>query len=269
MTKDMSNKSLVKLSNTIGLIAIILLVYWVFTFISISVFGLKVFRENITQTFYLSIMGILALMFGALITNIMFNLTRIAEKHNHDNLHPSRQLSQKTALLFGLSFPLLFGLLLGGDYLTSQKKEKMLISSARSIIEENPAQAKKLVNYTFDEKWIMETVDILDLFSKTDKHFPYVSVIVSDTLDRSQVFLGFRDYHKNRGDSLQPVKKAFIQPTTREEREYLKKVLLESQDEVRFNARNGQYELFYPCSGNGKKVVLYFSEYQQYGKFGS
>ena len=37
----MTPKQLVKLSNIIGITAIILLVYWVFTFITIEVFGLK------------------------------------------------------------------------------------------------------------------------------------------------------------------------------------------------------------------------------------
>ena len=54
----MTPKQLVKLSNIIGITAIILLVYWVFTFITIEVFGLKVFRENMTETFYLSVLWI-------------------------------------------------------------------------------------------------------------------------------------------------------------------------------------------------------------------
>lgn len=164
------------------------MVYWVFVFISITVFGLKVFRENITETFYLSVVGILALMFGSLIINVMFNLTRIAEKHNQDDLNVSKRASKKLGLLFALSFPLVFGLLFGGDYLTSKKKEKMLISSAKEIIESNKEKSDKLLNYTFNESWIIETDDILDLYSKTDKHFPYVSVIVTDSIDKSQVF---------------------------------------------------------------------------------
>ena len=43
----MNPKRLVKLSNTVGSISIILLIYWVFTFVAIQVFELKVFRENI------------------------------------------------------------------------------------------------------------------------------------------------------------------------------------------------------------------------------
>lgn len=265
----MNNKSLVRLSNIIGIISIILLVYWVFVFISITVFGLKVFKENITETFYLSVVGILALMFGALIINVMFNLTRIAEKHNQDAVNVPKRPFKKAGLLIGLSFPLVFGLLVGGDYLTSKKKEKLLISSAKSVIESNVEKSDKLVNYSFDEKWIIETTDILDLYSKTDKHFPYVSVITPDTIDKSPVFLGFRYYNGVLNDTIYPSKKNFIQQTTKEERDYLNDVFFNSLDDVRFSAYDGRYELFYPYRKNGKKIVLFFSDYQRYGKIGS
>ena len=61
----MDTKLLVKISNIIGLVATILLVYWIFTFILTQVFGLKIFREHLTNSFQLSIFGILALMAGA------------------------------------------------------------------------------------------------------------------------------------------------------------------------------------------------------------
>jgi len=265
----MNNKLLVKLSNIIGIVSIILLVYWVFIFVSITVFGLKVFRENMTETFYLSVIGILALMFGSLMINIMFNLTRIAEKHNQDNVNSSKILKE-IWLIFGLSFPIIFGLLFGGDYLTSKKKEQMLITSAKSIIENNPEKSDELLNYTFDKEWMIEMSDILDIYSKTDTYFPQVEVIVMDSIDNSQVFLGFRNYsYRNRTDTIQPLKKNYIRETTKDERDYLSKVFLENYNEVRFSAKGGRYELFYPYFKSGKKIVLYFSDYQQYGKFGS
>jgi hypothetical protein len=45
----MNNKSLVKLSNIIGIVSIVLLIYWVFTFISVTVFGLEIFRGNLAE----------------------------------------------------------------------------------------------------------------------------------------------------------------------------------------------------------------------------
>ena len=184
----MNNKTLVKLSNIIGIISIVLLVYWVFIFISITVFKLKIFREHMTETFYLSVLGILALMLGALMVNIMFNLTRIAEKHNNDNENTPEKFQKKWAVLFILSFPLLFLFLYGGNYLTSVKKEKMLIASAKSVIENNDAKINKLMNYSFNREWITETSDILTLYSKIDRYFPNVSIIVRDRIDNSYVF---------------------------------------------------------------------------------
>lgn len=264
----MNNKSLVKLSNAIGIISIILLVYWVFVFTSVTVFGLKVFRENLTESFYLSVIGILALMFGALIINVMCNLTRIAEKHNGDELKLANTPSKKTFYAFTISFPVIFLLLLGGNYLTSSKKEKMLIASAKSIIEENPSRTIKLLNYSFNETWISETSDAIELYSKTDEHFSHISVIIRDSIGNTPVFLGFNDYYKS-ADKLGPKKGDFIQQTTKEEREYLKGVFEKGSTEIKFSAKDGQYELFYPYLKNGKRIVLYFADYQRYGKIGS
>ncbi|OFY87143.1 MAG: hypothetical protein A3F72_16695 [Bacteroidetes bacterium RIFCSPLOWO2_12_FULL_35_15] len=266
----MNPKTLVRLSNIVGTISILLLIYWVFVFISIQVFGLKVFRENMTETFFMSVLGILALMFGALIINIMFNLTRIAQKHNQDDIETARSSSKKIGIIFIISFPLVFGLLYGGDYLTSKKKEKMLIESAESIIQDNTIKANKLTNYSFDKKWIKETSEILDLLSKTDKNFPSVSVIVKDEIDHSTVLLGFNYYYYDiANDTIHLSKSKFIYETTKEEREYLNKVFDKKFKEIRFSAHDGNYELYYPYFKDNKKIVLYFSDYQRYGKLGS
>lgn len=82
-------------------------------------------------------------------------------------------------------------------------------------------------------------------------------------------FLGFRDYYGKINDTIQPIKKDFILKTTKVEREYLDKVFFKNLDEVRFSASDGRYELFYPYINDGKRIVLYFSDYQRYGKIGS
>lgn len=265
----MKPKTLVRISNIIGIISITLLIYWVFVFMTIEVFGLKVFRENISETFYLSILGILALMFGALIINIMFNLTRIAQKHNNDNDLLKTNKSKIGMMAVIISFPVIFGLLFGGDYVTSKKKEKLLVQSAKSIIQNNTPKANILVDYHFEKKWITKTADILEILSKTDKHFPRVSVIVKDSIDNSFLFLVFNNYYHYQNDTIQPKKLDFIYETTKSERDYLDKVFDTDYDEIRFNAENGAYELYYPYFKNSRKVILYFSDYQRYGKIGS
>lgn len=265
----MSPKSMVKWSNRLGLLAIILLFYWVFVFTVISVFKLRIFREHLTESFYLSILSILALMVGALIVNIMFNLTRIAERHNADEGEPTRNTKFPAAQLLGWSLPLILGLLFGGDALSAHKKKKMLIASAESIISTHQAQNTRLVNYTFSEAWILEAADLLDRYARSDRNFPNVALIVADSLQETPVYLQFSSYEGNLQDTIQPRKKDFILATTAEERQYLQLIFSQQGRQVRFSARDGQYELFFPFQKNGRMIVLYFSDYQEYGKIGS
>ena len=264
----MNNRILVRLSNIIGITAIILLVYWVFTFILIEVFGLKVFRENMTETFYLSVLGILALMVGALIINIMFNLTRIAQKHNSDE--NQKPIAKKLIWSLLAIFPLIAVLLFSGDYLTSKKKENLLIKSAKSIIDGNENKSNNLINYSFNENYLIETAKTLEIFSQTDKNFPSVTVIVKDTIDKSPAFLGFNEYYNGTlKDTISPKKTDYIQKTTQDERNYLNSVFDKNNSEIRYSSHDGNYELFYPYKKGNKKIVLYFTDQQRYGKIGS
>lgn len=264
----MTPKQLVKLSNIIGITAIILLVYWVFTFITIEVFGLKVFRENMTETFYLSVLGILALMAGSLIINVMFNLTRIAENKNKED--ENTKSNKRTYLILLAIFPIIGIILFGGDYLTSSKKEKMLIKSAKSILEKNEINSVKLVNYEFTEKYINQTSNILEIYSETDKNFPSVNLLVKDSINGSPVYLGFNqsNYEKVK-DTILPNKREYLYQTTQVEREYLDNIFSGKSDELRYSNHDGEYELFYPYKKGKKVIVLYFSERQRYGKLGS
>lgn len=265
----MNNKGLVRLSNIVGMVSILLLIYWVFIFITIQVFGLKVFRKNITEIFYMSIMAILALMLAALIINIMFNLTRIAEKNQEVEEQATGNKHSRLWLIFGISLPVVFALLFLGDYISSQKKENMLIASAKSIVEESADKINNLVNYSFDKKWQTQTCEILQLVSKTDKNFQYVSVITKDVINQSNVFLEFRSYcYLSSQDTVPLAKINFMLETTNEEREYLKGVFEEHKSDLRFSAADGKYELYYPYVKGDKRIVLYFSDYQRYGKSG-
>lgn len=262
----MNPKKIVKLSNIIGIVSIILLIYWVFVLISIEVFGLKVFRQNITDTFYISILAILALMFGALMINIMFNLTRIADKQNVDETYKKKKSVKALAIAFLLSFPLIFALLVGGDYYTAYAKERAMIRAGRSIIEDNEEKVKKIADYEYTVGWLKNTNKELSYFSKVDRYFPSVSVLVKDTMDNYKVYLAFSGYTYLRHDSIMPHKEGLIKSTTQEERDYLSEVFDQGKDELRFSKHRGNYELFYPYRHNGKTIVFYFSDYQEYGK---
>ncbi len=265
----MNLKTLVKLSNIVALVAIVLLIYWVFVFISVEVFGFKIFREKMSQTFGMSILALLALMSGSLIINVMFNLTRIAERHNRDEIFEIKMVSKKLGWTFLLTFPIIFALLFGGNYLSLKKKESMLVDSAKSVVEKYPQKAESLSNYQFTDEWLLGMSDSLDMFRKTDRNFPEVLIIVKDSIDNEEVFLGFRTYTKPTEEQKPKSKKDFIFNTGKSDRDYLNKVFNENFNEIKFSATDGRYELFYPYSKDGKRIVLYFSDIQRYGKLGS
>ncbi|MGN7046385.1 peptidase, partial [Neisseria sp. P0001.S010] len=73
----------------------------------------------------MSILGIFAVMAGALILNIMLNLTRIAERGQEEESKGGR----KILFLLLAVFPVLATLLFGGNYLTVQKKRQILTQS--------------------------------------------------------------------------------------------------------------------------------------------
>jgi len=262
----MNAKSIVRLSYAICIVSVILLTFWVFTYTTMQIFGLKVFRENITQTFYLSIIGIITLMFGALITNIMFNLTRIAEKHNNDNCDIGKN-SNILVILFIISFPLIIVLLFTGDYLTSKKKESMLIQSAESITTNNKNIIKEFGNYSFSKSWILNSENKLELLSNMDTNYRNISLILLDEIDGNPVFLNFRRNYYDKDKTPEMID--FIFKSDTEQREYMQRVFTGNDFKKKFSSSDGKYELFYPIKVENKILILFFQDQQRYGKIGS
>lgn len=58
-------------------------------------------------------------------------------------------------------------------------------------------------------------------------------------------------------------------PETKQERRYLQQVFAGQETLSRFSAHDGFYELYYPIEIEGQTFVLYFTDYQRYGKYGS
>ncbi len=265
----MKKENIVKIANRISFVAIGLLLYWVFVFTTITVFGLKVFRKNITETFYLSIIGILAILVAALIVNIMLNLTIISESLSKRNEPVQKQLRPKSSLwsiIFILSFPTIGLLLFLGDIRTRQLKEKLLIKSARYMVESNKTIMDKLGSMVFDSVQLNEVSDALRLISKEDKNFPSISLIHLDSIDSKKVFLRFDrySYWPRNGSKLD-----FIFSVTAKEREYMKNVFQNKSTKHRYTASDGNYELYYPVLHDNRIFILYFTDKQRYGKIGS
>ncbi len=264
----MELKKLVKISNIIGLISILLLMYWVFSFVLIEVFGLKVFREHMTGMFGLSILGILALMAGALMLNIMANLTRIAERGQQATVAGGKKLIYGVLLVF----PLLAAILFGGNYLTIQKKQRLLEHSAQSLIQDNQQQVAWLADYRFTPDQFQTAKEILTLLNNQDSSFTQVSLIVPDKINGKPVLLNLSlnqlNYLEDKAQSLG--KSDFLYATDLVEREYLNTAFRQQANASRFDQANGHYVLLYPYQKNGKTVgVLRLSDYQAYGKLGS
>ena len=284
----MNAKKLVKATNIVGMVAVMLLVYWVFVLILSNVFGLKVFREYITEIFLMSILGIFAVMAGALILNIMLNFTRIAERGQEEESKGGR----KTLYLLLAVFPVLAALLFGGNYLTVQKKRQILTQSLERIVKDNPSQINALTDYHFDSAYIKKAALILELMSKEDSAFKAATVIVPDTIGNKQVYLAFSaDSHLSGIDEQAPnaqgtgddngfvvtrngnketiSKTQYLYAPNLSEREYLQRIFAGQTNEIRYEAKDSNYSLCHPYRQNGKTIVLCFSDYQQYGKIGS
>ena len=284
----MNAKKLVKATNIVGMVAVVLLVYWVFVLILSNVFGLKVFREHITEIFLMSILGIFAVMAGALILNIMLNLTRIAERGQEEESKGGR----KTLYLLLAVFPVLAALLFGGNYLTVQKKRQILTQSLERIVKDNPSQINALADYRFDFAYIKKAALILELMSKEDSAFKAATVIVPDTIGNKQVYLAFsadsqlsgideqapnargvgddNGFVVTRNGNKETISKTqYLYAPNLSEREYLQRVFAGQTNEIRYEAKDGNYSLCHPYRQNGKTIVLCFSDYQQYGKIGS
>jgi hypothetical protein len=263
----MDSRKMVKLSNGIGFLAILALVYWVIIFITTQVFGLKIFKETITQTFNWSIIGILALMFGALIINIMFNLSRIADKINNDNEIAVKK-TRIGIIAFICSLPILIICLFLGNYLSAKKIENELKYSADGIIESYQSEIDKISNYSFDKEWINNTTNLLSLMIRLDHSFNNMAVIFEDKINESQFYLTFIDGLKiNENEEL--TKLDFIRKYDLEEREYIEKVFNENYNQKYFLSNKGSYHLFVPYENNGKKFILFFSDQRHYGSLKS
>ena len=123
----MNPAKIVQLTNRVAFFSVGLLAYWVFIFVAITVFDFKIFRENITQAFYLSILGVFSLLGGAIILNIMLNMTRISEyfERKEGDVKSYKKPNKRVIAAALVSFPIIFGLLFLGDYRSSVKKKTM------------------------------------------------------------------------------------------------------------------------------------------------
>lgn len=262
---------IIKLTNRIALYAAFSLIYWVFVFMTITVFDLKIFRERMTEMFFLSLLGIFAILGGSIILNLMSNLSKISNALSPVAISQptSPKRSRLWLLMILVSFPLLAMSLFAGDRLSSDHKKSLLVLSAERIISENEALLSSIANYEFSAEYVKTAERNLNILNKIDKHFPEIMLIIPDTIETKRVFLGFggRGYHHQEKEEVE--KDKYIYSTTLDERDYLERVFSGSEKNYRFESKNGNYRLYFPAIINRVKIILYFSDFQRYGKLGS
>ncbi len=262
----MSPKSIIRLTNIIGVISIILLLYWVFAYMINEVFEMRIFRENISQTFALSVLGILALMGGALIINVMFNLTRIAQKLNNDEQKETLNSSKKYLVMLILGFPIIAGLMVLGNHLSNKKKEKYMLHSAENILNNNLDVMPYISNYSYNLNWLRFANEFCTYQADHTSHFHRLDIITSDTLFGKSVLMS--NYYRIRPDTILPVKKSYTAQFDNEIENYLHDALKGRTKEFRFDSHDGSFILYYPLTVGEHTVVFLFSDYMSYGKFG-
>jgi hypothetical protein len=257
------------ITHKLSVIFTFVLVYWTLVFISVTVFDFKIFRENMTQAFNLSILGILAILCGSTLLNVMTNISIIAENidKNPEVRIPKKKLLNGTFAI-AASFLLLFAALYLGDLRNSAKKERYLVASAERLYNDNKEKFAVMDKYVFDRDFIFDLSDSLFLITRQDKNFQNVGVIVQDSIGKDLVFLSFAPGFS--AENMKNIKKEdFLLPTNMEEREYLNRVFSGVSKERRYSSSDGSYELYFPVTDTRTKFILYLSEYQSYGKYGS
>ena len=274
----MNHDQLIKGTNRVAIYSTAALFYWVFVFLIITAFDLKIFREHITEIFYLSLLGIFAILGGALILNVMSNLSKIstAMSVERGGSTPIKKPSRFALVAIALSFPIICGVLFAGNSFSAEKKKHFLVSAAQSLIAENKSELTSIANYQFSIDYVKKAEQTLGVIKKIDKNFPEVILIVPDQIDNKKVFLGFggkidtdEETAVDKPKQKRVAKPQFIYSASLEEREYLEKVFAGKEDNHKFSYDKGNYQLYFPALINGRKIVLYFSDYQRYGKFGS
>ncbi len=263
---------LVKTTNRLALFSLAALIYWVFAFICINAFGLKIFQKNLTEIFFMSVLGLFALLAGALILNIMLNLSRMADAAEGLPAGDSVALRTlpKAALVTGvLLFPLLFGLMYWGDYSTVQHKRRLLIQAVERLVAEEKQPLAQMAAYRFEAEHLQQTANSLKLMTKSDESIQHMVVIVPDTVQNKPVWLNFGAYDSFADGQKVLQKEDFIYAASADERAYLQQVFAGQTQAPRYSAYDGHYELYYPVQTANGRLVLYVTDNQRYGKVGS
>lgn len=265
----MNHDFLIRTTNRIAVYACATLIYCIFIFITIKIFDMKIFEERITEIFSRSLQGIFCILGGAMILNIMSNLSKISEGiFSRQATSPEAPKPARSRLMFWLiplTFLVIFAVLFAGNELSTQRKKDYLIRSAAQLISENKQAIAALSNYKFSSAYIIKAETTLEFIEKIDNNFQEITMIIPDTIDGKSLFLAFGKSN-NWNEEQSPKMASFIFSASQDERAYLQHVFSTKDMSYKFHSESEKYQLYFPIEISGKKAVLYFSENQRYGK---
>lgn len=202
----------------------------------------------------------------------MSNLSKISAviSSNHEPLPEKNTPVRWKFVIAAISFPVIAGALFAGNELSAQHKQDLLINSAQKLISENQPGLASLSNYQFTPAYIDEARNTLSLIKKIDNNLPQVMIIFPGHINEKKLFLAFDTNSHSGDDENKTLEKAsYIYSASQDERAYLEKIFTSDDVSPRFQAQKGNYQLYFPTVISGKKIVLYFSDHERYGKFGS
>lgn len=297
----MSHATAVKWLNRLAMIALLMLLYWLFIMAVTQIFGLKVFARSITEAFAISLAGLLALMGGSLMLNVMLNLSRMA--HSLEKGQPvqgslsqgplplpAQSQSQRWGWLglamFLLSLGLIAaGLFAGDQYTRTQKKNRLMLTAAHLVQERQRALDQALSLPLQPSKSVLDGLSQqLMLLEQTERDVDAIQLLLPTQYRGEAVVIGIDKHqpwqhsgpveaaanrHPVQGATAEVDVSELLFSTTSEQRHWLDAAFEGRQPAPLYQYEGSRYELFYPVRLGRDWAVLHFSDQQNYGKVSS
>lgn len=267
----MKNQTIVQWCNRLAMLAILALLYWVLLFSVNEVFDLRILRERSTTAFGFVVLGILALLAGSLMLNIMFNLTRIAERVEHAALAPasaseSKRSSPRRWLLgFTALTTLSVALMFAGDARTRMLKKDLMLQTAQAISSQNQAALRQFAQQELTANSVNPLAQQLELVRKSTEFVNEVYVLRPEKILGQDNIVAIE--HELPPEDKKPFSSLDLAfKATQQQRTYLNAAFAGQTDAPLYVSRGGRYWLLYPVRLDNKVLVLFLSDEQAYGK---
>jgi len=267
--KTSTKAKIVSMSTGIMIFTILFILLWFVIFITTSVFDLKVFEQKTSEFFFMSIMTAVTIVACAAFLSISLNMGIIADSKIKEMQTETTQYSWKKILLyFSGSVVLIIALLFFGDFLTKNYEKTRLISESKNVIERYKKSVDKIGYCLSDEDEIGAIPDILAFFSELKKDFQSVDLITNGKFEGQTVFLLITSRTEKK-DLKKPYFNRSFYKCNKQDCDYLESVLNKGSDKILFYSQDSGYYLYEPIKSKGKKYILLFSKFREYGRMGS